>query len=55
LHVAFRSRLAAGALLQVIADDLVPESHARGTTGSPRQRCSPGFCLMLALDNTFGP
>jgi len=51
----FALAFAAGALLRVIADELVPESHARCNDRAATAAPLAGFCLMLALDNAFGP
>ena len=44
---------AAGAMLYVIVDELVPESHARGNQRVATLALMVGFALMLALDNAF--
>ncbi len=44
---------AAGAMLYVIVDELVPESHARGNQRLATLTLMAGFALMLALDNAF--
>lgn len=44
---------AAGAMLYVIVDELVPESHARGNQRVATLSLMAGFALMLALDNVF--
>jgi len=44
---------AAGAMLYVIVDELVPESHARGHERAASVALLGGFALMLALDNAF--
>ncbi len=45
---------AAGAMLYVIADELIPESHARGHEREATLALLGGFALMMALDNAFG-
>jgi ZIP family zinc transporter len=45
---------AAGAMLYVIADELIPESHARGHEREATLALLGGFILMMALDNAFG-
>jgi ZIP family zinc transporter len=45
---------AAGAMLYVIVDELVPESHARGNEDQATIGLLAGFILMLVLDNAFG-
>ena len=45
---------AAGAMLYVVVDELVPESHARGHERPASVALLIGFALMLALDNAFG-
>lgn len=50
----FGLAFAAGAMLYVIVDELVPESHARGHERAASMALLAGFALMLALDNAFG-
>jgi zinc transporter, ZIP family len=45
---------AAGAMLYVVADELIPESHARGNERDATLALIVGFALMLLLDNAFG-
>lgn len=45
---------AAGAMLFVIIDELIPESHARGNERAASIALVAGFALMLTLDNGFG-
>ncbi|MQA76398.1 MAG: ZIP family metal transporter [Solirubrobacterales bacterium] len=45
---------AAGAMLYVIVDELIPESHSHGNERSASVALLVGFALMLALDNAFG-
>jgi ZIP family zinc transporter len=45
---------AAGAMLYVIADELIPESHARGNERVATLALLVGFALMMGLDNAFG-
>jgi ZIP family zinc transporter len=45
---------AAGAMLYVIADELIPESHSGGHEREATLALLAGFALMLALDNAFG-
>jgi ZIP family zinc transporter len=45
---------AAGAMLYVIADELIPESHARGHEREATIALLLGFALMMGLDNAFG-
>ena len=45
---------AAGAMLYVIADELIPESHARGHERAATGALLTGFGLMMVLDNAFG-
>jgi ZIP family zinc transporter len=45
---------AAGAMLYVIADELIPESHARGHEREATLALLGGFVLMMTLDNAFG-
>ena len=49
----FGLALAAGAMLYVVVDGLVPESHARGNERAATAALLVGFALMLALDNAF--
>ena len=44
---------AAGAMLYVIVDELIPESHARGNELGASVALLAGFMLMLALDNAL--
>jgi ZIP family zinc transporter len=50
----FGLAFAAGAMLYVVVDELVPESHARGNERAASVALLIGFALMLALDNAFG-
>jgi zinc transporter, ZIP family len=50
----FGLAFAAGAMLYVVVDELVPESHARGNERAASVALLLGFALMLALDNAFG-
>jgi zinc transporter, ZIP family len=45
---------AAGAMLYVVVDELVPESHGRGHEREASLALAVGFALMMALDNAFG-
>ena len=45
---------AAGAMLYVVVDELVPESHGHGHEREASLALVGGFALMLALDNAFG-
>lgn len=45
---------AAGAMLYVVADELIPESHGRGHERVATLALIVGFALMLTLDNVFG-
>jgi ZIP family zinc transporter len=49
----FGLAFAAGAMLYVIVDELIPESHARGNERAASVALLVGFALMLALDNAF--
>lgn len=49
----FGLAFAAGAMLYVVVDELVPESHARGNERAASGALLVGFALMLALDNAF--
>jgi ZIP family zinc transporter len=50
----FGLAFAAGAMLYVIVDELIPESHARGHKRAAPAALLGGFALVLALDNAFG-
>jgi zinc transporter ZupT len=45
---------AAGAMLYVVVDELVPESHGHGHERAASLALLGGFALMMALDNAFG-
>jgi zinc transporter, ZIP family len=45
---------AAGAMLYVVVDELVPESHGHGNERVASIGLIGGFALMMALDNAFG-
>lgn len=45
---------AGGAMLYVIVDELVPESHGHGFEREATLALVAGFALMMALDNAFG-
>jgi ZIP family zinc transporter len=45
---------AAGAMLYVVADELIPESHSHGNERDATLGLIVGFALMLSLDNAFG-
>jgi zinc transporter, ZIP family len=44
---------AAGAMIYVIADELIPESHARGHELEATIALIAGFVMMMGLDNAF--
>ena len=46
--------LAAGAMLYVIVDELIPESHARGNQRAATTGLILGFIVMMTLDNVLG-
>jgi ZIP family zinc transporter len=50
----FGLAFAAGAMLYVVVDELVPESHARGNERAASVALLAGFALMLALDTGIG-
>jgi ZIP family zinc transporter len=45
---------AAGAMLYVIADELIPESQSGGNERAATLALLVGFALMMVLDNAFG-
>jgi ZIP family zinc transporter len=45
---------AAGAMVYVVVDELVPESHSRGFERYATFGVIAGFAVMMALDNAFG-
>jgi ZIP family zinc transporter len=45
---------AAGAMLYVVIDELVPESHGGGNERLATAGALAGFALMMGLDNAFG-
>jgi len=45
---------AAGAMLYVVVDELVPESHARGNERDASLALLAGFLVMMGLDTAFG-
>jgi ZIP family zinc transporter len=45
---------AAGAMLYVVVDELVPESHGHGHERAASLSLLAGFALMMGLDNAFG-
>jgi zinc transporter, ZIP family len=51
--LSFGLAFAAGAMLYVVVDELIPESHARGNERAASVALLVGFALMLALDNAF--
>ncbi|MBU0987331.1 MAG: ZIP family metal transporter, partial [Proteobacteria bacterium] len=45
---------AAGAMLFVISDEIIPETHAKGKSRSATFGVMIGFVVMMALDNLLG-
>lgn len=45
---------AAGAMVYVVVDELIPESHSHGFERAASLALLAGFALMLVLDNAFG-
>ncbi len=45
---------AAGAMIYVVCDELIPESHAHGFERAATISLLGGFALMMVLDNAFG-
>lgn len=48
--LAFFLALAAGAMLYVISDEVIPETHRRDESGTITFSLLGGFCLMMLLD-----
>jgi ZIP family zinc transporter len=52
--LAFGLAFAAGAMLYVVVDELIPESHGHGHEREASLALVGGFALLLLLDNAFG-
>lgn len=52
--LAFGLAFAAGAMLYVIVDELIPESHGHGHELAASLALLAGFAVMMTLDNAFG-
>ncbi len=50
----FGLAFAAGAMLFVVSDEIIPETHRRGYQGVATGGVVLGFVLMMTLDNLFG-
>ncbi|RJP43102.1 MAG: ZIP family metal transporter [Desulfobacteraceae bacterium] len=50
----FALAYAAGAMLFVISDEIIPETHSRGKSRQATYGVMIGFIIMMALDNLFG-
>lgn len=50
----FALAFAAGAMLFVISDEIIPETHARGRSRLATWGVMVGFVIMMALDNLLG-
>ncbi|MFQ5419159.1 MAG: ZIP family metal transporter [Anaerolineae bacterium] len=50
----FGLAFAAGAMLFVVSDEIIPETHRRGYQGVATTGVVLGFALMMFLDNVFG-
>jgi ZIP family zinc transporter len=50
----FGLAFAAGAMLYVVVDELIPESHSHGFERYATYGFAVGFTVMMFLDNTFG-
>ena len=50
----FALAFAAGTMLYVIIDDMVPQTHVRGSGRLATYAMLCGFCLMLAVDHLVG-
>lgn len=53
-HRFFSMGFAAGAMLFVISDEIIPESHRLGQEKAATTGLMVGFVLMLFLDVTLG-
>ena len=45
---------AAGAMIFVVVEELIPESHSNGFTGSATAGAMLGFAIMMSLDVALG-
>jgi ZIP family zinc transporter len=45
---------AAGAMLFVISDEIIPETHSQGKSRQATYGVMVGFVIMMALDNLLG-
>ncbi|MBC7223400.1 MAG: ZIP family metal transporter, partial [Anaerolineae bacterium] len=45
---------AAGAMLYVVSDEMIPETHRRGFEREGTLGVLVGFAVMMLLDNLFG-
>ncbi len=52
--LAYFLALAAGAMLYVISDEVIPETHRRDESGTITFSLLGGFCLMMLLDVVLG-
>lgn len=50
----FALAFAAGAMLFVISDEIIPETHSRGKSRQATYGVMIGFVIMMALDNLLG-
>ncbi len=50
----FGLAFAAGAMLFVISDEIIPETHSKGRSRAATFGVMIGFLIMMALDNIFG-
>ena len=50
----FALAFAGGAMLYVISDEMIPETHAHGSERGATYALILGFCLMLAADFYIG-
>ena len=50
----FGLAFAAGAMLFVISDEIIPETHSKGKSRSATFGVMVGFVIMMALDNLLG-
>jgi zinc transporter ZupT len=52
-RIPFSLAFAAGAMLYVVCDEIVPKSHGRGSHREATFDAMLGFVVMMTLDNIF--